>query len=69
MSTLHLLLSGERNSQEFAETRPALDVMHCLTSALNPGFPGITYRVRATPLNVLRLLEEINRVKVLRHPR
>lgn len=50
MSALHLLLSGGRNSQEFAETKPALDAKHCLTSSLNPGFSGITYLGMATPL-------------------
>lgn len=64
MSALHLLLSRERNSQEFAETSTGCNALFTLLPKV--WIPRHHLAGDGNTSYIPRLLEEINRVKVLR---
>lgn len=68
-SSLHLLLSGRRNSLEFAETSTSTGCNALFNLLPKPWIPRHHLAGDGNPPHVPRLLEGISRVKVLRHPR
>lgn len=67
MSALPLLLSGGRNSQEFSEISTGCNALFTLFP--KPWIPRHHLAGDGNIPHIPRLLKEINRVKVLRHPR